>query len=391
MHGMQVLVIVNPGHGHLNALLPTCWALLAAGHQVVVATTADFVDVIAATGVPAVACGRPPTSTELARLPVPPVDREARLLWSLTQKWPTWAEAMAADLLAFARHFAPKVVLHEPTAFAGPLIAALLGLPCIEHGWGMPLPAEMAQLAEERLRTLHDRHGLPPGVHARSLRINLGPQAFMPGDAMPAERFRFVPVSGTVTPAPCWVATRPRDRRRLLVSFGTWPDPQARSVQRVAVEAALAAGAEVVVALGHPDRGTAAELPADVLAAFRPPVSLLLPTCDAIIHHGGAGTACAALACGLPALVLPQRADQFRNAERLAASGAARYLLPEARADRMDDEIAALLEDSARRAAARRLQAANAALPPLAALVALVERLAAAPATGPYKRAAERV
>lgn len=383
MHGLQILVVVNPGHGHLNALLPTCWALLAAGHQVVAATTDDFVDVIAATGVPAVACGRPPTPSELARLPPSPVDREARLLWSLAQKWPTWAEAMASDLLGFARSFAPQVVLHEPTAFAGPLVAALLGLPCIEHGWGMPLPAEMAQLAEERLRPLHSRHGLGPAVHARSVRINLGPQAFVPGDAMPTERFRFVPVSGTVTPAPSWVTARRHDRRRLLISFGTWPDPQAQSVQRAAVVAALAAGAEVVVALGHPDRGTVAELPAEVLAAFRPPVSLLMPTCDAVIHHGGAGTACAALAYGLPALVLPQRADQFRNAERLAASGAARYLLPEARADRINDEVAALLADAARRTVARQLQAANAALPPLAALVTLVEQLAAARGAGP--------
>ena len=42
------------------------------------------------------------------------------------------------------------------------------------------------------------------------------------------------------------------------------------------------------------------------------PHHLLLPSCDAIIHHGGAGTSAAALTAGIPQLVCPFHFDQFQ-------------------------------------------------------------------------------
>jgi UDP:flavonoid glycosyltransferase YjiC (YdhE family) len=60
------------------------------------------------------------------------------------------------------------------------------------------------------------------------------------------------------------------------------------------------------------------------------PQADVLPFCDAAVSHGGAGSTLAALAHGLPILLLPQGADQFDNAASAAASGAAAVLKPEA-------------------------------------------------------------
>ena len=61
------------------------------------------------------------------------------------------------------------------------------------------------------------------------------------------------------------------------------------------------------------------------------PQSLLLPHCDAVVCHAGWNTVLAALAYGLPLVLLPIDADQPWNAERCARLGVGRVLGPEER------------------------------------------------------------
>ena len=56
--------------------------------------------------------------------------------------------------------------------------------------------------------------------------------------------------------------------------------------------------------------------------------TLVLPLCQAVISHGGSGTMLQTLSLGLPQLCLPHAADQFMNAEAIAASGAGLALVP---------------------------------------------------------------
>lgn len=51
------------------------------------------------------------------------------------------------------------------------------------------------------------------------------------------------------------------------------------------------------------------------------PHAWLFPRMAALVHHGGAGTTAAGLRAGVPALVIPQYADQFFWGERLAELG----------------------------------------------------------------------
>jgi UDP:flavonoid glycosyltransferase YjiC (YdhE family) len=56
----------------------------------------------------------------------------------------------------------------------------------------------------------------------------------------------------------------------------------------------------------------------------------LLRDVDLVVTHGGAGTTFGALAAGIPLVVVPQAADQFLQADRVAAAGAGLAVLPDA-------------------------------------------------------------
>src|SRR5204862_2935338 len=76
-----------------------------------------------------------------------------------------------------------------------------------------------------------------------------------------------------------------------------------------------------------------AQLPEPLAAAVRhchyAPFSQLFPECDAVVHHGGAGTAAQALAAGLPQLIVPMAWDQPDNAFRVKDLGAGDWTSPD--------------------------------------------------------------
>jgi UDP:flavonoid glycosyltransferase YjiC (YdhE family) len=76
------------------------------------------------------------------------------------------------------------------------------------------------------------------------------------------------------------------------------------------------------VALGA-DPAQLGPLPESVRAHPWVPLTAALPLCAAVVHHGGAGTCLAALAAGVPQVILPQGADQFLNADSLVTRGCA--------------------------------------------------------------------
>ena len=70
------------------------------------------------------------------------------------------------------------------------------------------------------------------------------------------------------------------------------------------------------------------ELPKSILHVPFAPLSLLLPHCSALVHHGGIGTASQAMAAGIPQLIRPQAHDQFDNAMRIVEQGVGDCLKP---------------------------------------------------------------
>jgi hypothetical protein len=88
---------------------------------------------------------------------------------------------------------------------------------------------------------------------------------------------------------------------------------------------------ELVVTVGElNDRAAFGAQPANVHVERWFPLAPLLPHCDAVVCHAGSGTTLAALATGLPLVLVPRGADQFANADACQRAGVARVLLPDA-------------------------------------------------------------
>jgi UDP:flavonoid glycosyltransferase YjiC (YdhE family) len=109
------------------------------------------------------------------------------------------------------------------------------------------------------------------------------------------------------------------------------------------------------------------------------PLAPLLPRCDAVLCHAGTGTTLAALAAGLPLVLVPQGADQFDNARACERAGAARVLTPDqTTATAVHHAVAAVLDcGSTERTAALRLADEIAAMPSAADVAEDLESLTA--------------
>ncbi|QFZ18942.1 nucleotide disphospho-sugar-binding domain-containing protein [Saccharothrix syringae] len=356
---MRVLFVSAPLLGHVFPLVPLASALRAAGHEVLVATGGDALavreDVEVADVAADVRFGRVAAATAL-RHPLmlrTELAGEADLRFA-SRLFAAVNARMAGPLLAAARRWAPDLVVHEPFAVAGAFAAAELSVPAVVHEMSLFDGAELAAATLARTPW-----SAPPP--AAVLRI-APPGLVGTGDAWP---LRAVPHSGD-GPVPGWLLERP-DRPRVLVSRSTVGGPGGNRLMKAVVAVADRVDAEVVLA--RPGRLARGPLPANVRAVDWVPFHRVLPTCSAVVHHGGAGTLFGALAAGIPQLVEPGAGDRARHARLVAGRGAGL-----ATGDVTAGVLTRLVTDPALSAAARELRDEVAAMP---APAELVPRLAA--------------
>jgi UDP:flavonoid glycosyltransferase YjiC (YdhE family) len=137
---------------------------------------------------------------------------------------------------------------------------------------------------------------------------------------------------------------------------------------------AAAAGLDADVVLVRPEaRLTRRPLPPRVRTVGWVPLPDVLPACSGIVHHGGAGTTLAAMAAGVPQLLVPGAGDRRYNAELVEACGAG-FARTEAAIDAA--ALRRLVSDEALRARAELISADVAAMPAPATLVPRLEALA---------------
>ncbi|MEU4553826.1 nucleotide disphospho-sugar-binding domain-containing protein [Micromonospora violae] len=378
---MRVLLIGVPGSGLFLPTIPLGWALRTAGHEVLVANNGAAVAAVTRAGLCAVdPCPDVDVFAEfmaasyLINMTAPGEARPRRGGLGL------FGEEMAEGLLAIGRDYRPDLVVSTLEQGAGPLVAAALGVPHVEQSIRLAWAADDEVAAGHRrriadyLEPTRRRLGIP-APPARHATIDPRPPS-LGGVARPGQwPAQYVPYNEART-LPAWLL-RPSGKPRVCVTLGTVLS--AGGVDGVgALLAALArTGAEIVVTL-EPGVLDAQDLPGNVRLAGWVPLHALLPSCAAIVHHGGAGTALTALAAGVPHLVLPHNADQPANAEVLVRRGVGVSLDPgAARPDDVEGALLRLLTDEATRAAADEVRAEIAAAPPLHTVVARLEALAA--------------
>lgn len=370
---MRVLFTCRPLTGHFEPLFPLAAAAARAGHDVAFATGAPVVGEARARGVEAFAAG-PDASLRaqwVDRLPAREVlaTDEGRA-WFFTEVFAGLElTPRAEDLAGVIARWRPDVLVHELAELAGPLAATAAGLPYATAGYGILPSQAVVRAAGDAARAIWERHGVDPPDYAglfRHLYLDVCPPTLqLPWVAeLPAVQAVRAPVAAA---APLRLSF-PYERT-VYVTFGTvWNrDPEAfMSV----LDGLAGEPLNVIVTTGSGvDLGPQ---PAHIHVAPFIPQAAVLPVCDAVICHGGSGTILGALAHGRPLLILPQGADQFANAERLAAVGAGIAGTP----DSVRDATMTLLRDSRYERAAAALAAEIAAIPDADAAVAALEALA---------------
>ncbi|MEU6263361.1 nucleotide disphospho-sugar-binding domain-containing protein [Saccharopolyspora shandongensis] len=367
---MRILVVAAPLLGHLLPLLPLAQALRDAGHEVLAASAEDG---LSARGngidvedvAPGFRFGRIARGIMLRH----PLLARAELagdggLRTVSRLFGEVNDQIADGVVALADRWQPHLVIHEPLAAAGALAAARLGIPAVLHENTFFDGPEV--FGATRMAAPLARHGvaaLPPV--AATLTI-APPSVVGARDGLP---MRCEPFSGEGE-VPDWLAEKP-ERPRILVSRSTVNGPGASPMPAV-VAAAAEVDAEIV--LVRPDAKAASRaLPENVRTVDWVPINAILPTCAAVVHHGGAGSVFGAFAAGLPQLVTPGPGDRKFNAERLAARGAG-LAVPAKRITAAD--LTRLITDEAMKEAAAEVREEMQAMPAPADLIPHLESLA---------------
>jgi UDP:flavonoid glycosyltransferase YjiC (YdhE family) len=360
---MRVLFSSGALHGHVNTMLPLAHAARHAGHEVVVATGPDLTAHVERQGLPAWALGL--THAQAGG------SRQASWL----DYFAATAEARGAELLARARAWQPDVVVHEETELAGAVVAAATRARHVVHGLGLMPPARVWSPFVAAVERLAERLGEPGAALTRSdpTYLHICPPALQPPGPPIWQRTQVLRPSGGGGEvdegfARC-LAGLPFTQT-VHVTPGTVFNRTGNVLAGI-IAALREQPWNLVVTVGPDgDPSHMGPQPPHVLLERYVPHAGLLPHCDAVVSHGGAGVMFAALAHGLPQLTLPQGADQFMNAEACCRSGAGLSL---ASGDTSHGAIVAaverLLADPALGTAARAVQSEIAAMPDADAVV----------------------
>ncbi|WP_030668715.1 nucleotide disphospho-sugar-binding domain-containing protein [Streptomyces rimosus] len=384
---MRVLLVVTPVNSHLLPIVPLAWSLAAAGHDVLLCGEPTAVETARAAGLHTVAVRAepaPPRPPARERPPAPATGPGWQPDWDkLAANWRRRVGRVLDGYLELGREWRPDVVVCDPLEFCGPIVAGALGVPVIVHRWGPDLLTTQArEPAARALKDLAESAGSHGGLPEPALLLDPCPPSLLAPGTAPGRPVRFVPYNG----AGQYPARRAGDGdgRTVCVSYS------ARTVEECGVSgiSALAEafdgldGVTALITLGEPHAGQLGPVPANVRVVPPAPLSLLLDGCDALIHHGGAGTGLTALGRGLPQLVLPQALPALEvYGERLAAAGAGLRVGPGQQNDpaALRAAVGDLLNDPAYARSARACAREMRDMPLPAHIVPEIEELAAGP------------
>jgi UDP:flavonoid glycosyltransferase YjiC (YdhE family) len=302
------------GTGHLAPQLPIARALAAAGHEVAFTVFFPMVPEVEAAGFEAFVTPHDAKPRVKKPLLVPDQEREDEVLRTVFAG--RLADERAASVPEHIAAFRPDVLVCDETDFGAQIAAKRRGVPfatvLIGPTGAFPRREAFPELPAPDLVL----SGFPPSL--RSVPLPANAHAFAPYPPVHAEGDAIYFTLGTVFIHEC----------------GDLPER---------VLAGLA-GYDVI----------------ETVTRFIPQADVL-PRCGAVVSHGGSGTLLAALAHGLPSVLIPLGADQLVNAARAEELGVAR-VLPAVEAT-PDDVRAAVEQALADPAPARAIRDEIATLP----------------------------
>jgi UDP:flavonoid glycosyltransferase YjiC (YdhE family) len=389
VRSVRILATFVGGWGHAEPLLTVAQIAAGRGHAVTFVGQAAVVPRLADLGFDTVAVG-PATVGQTAR-PLVAVDRDHERRVIRDHFAGTIADFRARGFAELFERRRPDVVVCDEADFGAMIAAERLGIPrasvCVIAAGTLAGHDVLA----EPLALLRRQHGLPPDPD----------MAMLGGDLL------LVPVPlrfrdpGVPLPRTAHLVRPPileqmagaarRDRRSpdqpplVYITLGTIFNVESGDLFARLIEAVRDLDAEVVVSVGpylSPDE--LGPLPDHVRVEQFVEQADVLPSCGAVVCHGGSGTTISSLALGVPLVVLPIGADQPDNAERCTALGMGVTLdAVDARPPDIAVAISTLLGDPGYAERAGQLAFECEALPPTDHAVDLIEALAATrPSTG---------
>ena len=382
---MRVLVTSTPGAGHLHPLVPLAHELVAVGHEVVWATAPSACEAVSRFGFRSVPCGldgadrrskvmeRVPGLYELA-------PRERRVVMLSTTFGDVAAPVMRDDLVEVFDEFQPDLVVHDYAELSAAPMASARAIGCVSVGFSGAVSDAVQRAVEMSVAPVWEREGVEISTATFNGDLLLRPfpeWLDAPRADVPSAPMR--PVSfdrSTVTDAPEWVGSFGADRPGVYVTYGTEIGP--RAPWSAIFDGLADLDADVVATVGgQVDPASLGATPANIRVEQYVPQSFVLERATAAISHGGAGTLIGAATTATPQLCLPLAADQWDNADRLAASGAGLLLEEDERGpDSILRAVERLLHDGSIQTDANVLRDHFAAMPHPAELVPKIESLA---------------
>jgi MGT family glycosyltransferase len=344
----KVVYFSLPAHGHINPSLPVIAELVRRGTQVHCYSLERFRDPIENTGATFHDYGARFEFPESGPGPFSALDTAIEALIELTR-------VVLEDHLSAVRSMQPTCIMHDAFSPWGKFVAQSLDLPTVVSvssiavneriamsGGQKKAAAATGQLIAERmpqwksdLAALSERFGLPllhnpfGLMHAYgNLNLVYTSRAFQPdAGAFEEERFKFVGPS--VFPrldAPVFPFEALDGRPLLYIALGTVYRDRGPFF-RTCIEAFANTRWQVVMAVGHNfDTEELTSLPENFLVRKSVPQLEILPRAALFVTHGGMNSVSEALFYDVPLLVIPQGADQFWIAQRVAELGAGRSL-----------------------------------------------------------------
>ena len=318
---MKILLCSTGLAGHFTPLMPFVHAARERGDDVFMVVPPTLASMVADLGV-AHYLSDPPDPTKskelwrrAARLPH---SQAARLLdGEFFGRLST--EAMIETVETACDVFKPDLILREPAAYAGAIVAKRRN---IEH----------AQVAISTARTEWSVIGLVASIlddfeddmeeTLRSTRyLSRLPTSLDPSPFPRTLRYREEAEPDIVEPGRWAEGSGPL----IYLTFGTVAGGlgTARSAFRFAIDAVEGLDARILVTTGMGfDRRLLGEVPPNVVVESWVPQASVFPFASLVLCHGGSGTTYGALAAGLPIVFVPMFADQRTNARLIAVAGA---------------------------------------------------------------------
>ncbi|WP_343962511.1 nucleotide disphospho-sugar-binding domain-containing protein, partial [Streptosporangium amethystogenes] len=362
---MRVLFAVNREKSIFQYLVPLAWALRTAGHEVCVAGQPSFAKVITQAGLTAVPLGddRDPwriTENRQDRLdalrvgimaPYDAFDDPAKATWEYlkpgmlkaTQGWHRVSNfPIIKELVDFARHWQPDLVIWAPLSYAGPIAAKACGAAHARLLFGVDVYGGVRRLyrrlneqqpPEDRADPLADwlaSYGRKYGFDFSEdmLTGNFTIDQFPLSLQIEAEglhylRMQYVPYGGPAV-VPDWLRTPPR-RPRVGLTMGLDATEVYNGYDvdvQVILDALADLDIELVATVAESEQRKLARVPGNARLVSYVPWQAMVPTCSAVIHHAGAATLATTALHPVPHLSLHYHYDQPILARKLAEHGA---------------------------------------------------------------------